>query len=144
MSMVLFKNENTGEMKEVKLGFSWTIFFFGSFFGIPFFLRRLDGIGITIIVSWVLTTICSIQSWRVDPYYGVQFDERMFVFCLFINFCVCAFIIILSFTGNKLGAQKLLEFGFKIVEKDETRRSFIKDNWELDDTAFLDNNQNNN
>ncbi len=28
----------TGEKRQVKIGLSWTLFFFGEFFGIPFFI----------------------------------------------------------------------------------------------------------
>lgn len=38
---VLMKNSKTNETKEVKVGFSWTLFFFSGFFGIPLFLRKL-------------------------------------------------------------------------------------------------------
>lgn len=28
---VMLKNENTGQIKQAKIGFSWTVFFFGFF-----------------------------------------------------------------------------------------------------------------
>jgi uncharacterized membrane protein len=40
--MIPFKNSKTGEIVKVKLGWSWTLFFFSSVFGIPLFLRKLN------------------------------------------------------------------------------------------------------
>lgn len=35
------RNPKTGEIKQVKVGWSWTLFFFSGMFGIPLFLRGL-------------------------------------------------------------------------------------------------------
>lgn len=35
-------NKHSGEKKNIKVGWSWTCFFFSSCFGIPLFLRRLN------------------------------------------------------------------------------------------------------
>lgn len=43
---VTLVHEASGLKQEVKLGFSWTVFFLGFFFGIPLFLRRLIAPGI--------------------------------------------------------------------------------------------------
>lgn len=130
MAMVLFKNENTGEMKEVKLGFSWTILFFGTFFGIPFFLRKLYAIGAAIIVANLV--------YGAVMQYTFESGDLGLASSFYLGYTVAN--VVLAFIGNKLGAKKLVELGFKIVEKDETRRSFIKAKWELSDNAFLDNN----
>lgn len=36
-----FRNPRTGELREVKVGWSWTLFFFSGLFGLPLFLRGL-------------------------------------------------------------------------------------------------------
>lgn len=39
--VVMLVNEKTGEKKNIKVGWSWTSFFFSGCLGIPLFLRRL-------------------------------------------------------------------------------------------------------
>ena len=41
-TQVWFKNPRTGEHKKLKVGFSWTCFFFWAIFGIPLFVRKLN------------------------------------------------------------------------------------------------------
>ena len=38
---VQLKNTTTGEVVQIKVGWSWTLFFFSPFLGIPLFLRKL-------------------------------------------------------------------------------------------------------
>ncbi|MFZ3033752.1 MAG: hypothetical protein WA138_07055, partial [Parvibaculum sp.] len=49
-----FKNSKTGELKQVKIGWSWTLFFFSSLFGLPLFLRRLYVWGAVELILWVV------------------------------------------------------------------------------------------
>jgi hypothetical protein len=45
MSVMVGMKNDAGDVKFVKVGWSWTCFFFGSFFGIPWFMRKLPGFG---------------------------------------------------------------------------------------------------
>ena len=47
----------TGEKRQVKIGLSWTLFFFGEFFGIPFFIRKS-------FLCCIFSTFCS----SIAPY----------------------------------------------------------------------------
>lgn len=48
---VSFKNQS-GVLREVKVGFSWTIFFFG---GIPFLFRGMPLHGVAFIIAGLIT-----------------------------------------------------------------------------------------
>jgi hypothetical protein len=39
---VTMKNPKTGESKEIKVGWSWILFLFSCFLGLPLFLRKLS------------------------------------------------------------------------------------------------------
>jgi hypothetical protein len=47
-------NQRSGEHKNVKVGFSWVLFFFSGILGIPLFLRRLHVWGAVFLVLWIL------------------------------------------------------------------------------------------
>ncbi|NLN60283.1 MAG: hypothetical protein GX147_06200, partial [Deltaproteobacteria bacterium] len=83
---VVFKNSRTGEMKEVKVGWSWTCFLFSGFFGLPLFLRGLmmwGGImaGAWVVNLWLMTSVpeflfipFSIET-GLSIYFGLKANE---------------------------------------------------------------------
>lgn len=52
---VKFKSSKDNVVKTVKVGFSWTLFLFSGFFGVPLFLRRLD------VFGGVFLSICVVR-----------------------------------------------------------------------------------
>lgn len=55
-------HEQSGQKKVVKIGFSWTMFFFGGF--VPLFRGDLKWF----IISWVLAIFTASISWWVMPF----------------------------------------------------------------------------
>ena len=49
---VPFKHPQTGETRRVKYGWSWTLFFFSGFLGLPLFLRGLTTWGAVFAGFW--------------------------------------------------------------------------------------------
>ena len=47
---VVMKNPRTGQLRDVKIGWSWTLFLFSHFFGLPLFLRKLNMWGCVFLV----------------------------------------------------------------------------------------------
>ena len=88
-TQVPFQNAVTGEIKMVKVGFSWTLFLFGGFFGLPAFMRGLN-------------------SWGV----------RLLLVALLLGPVVLAFTIYLGVKGNELTAKNYLEKGWRFAEPD--------------------------
>ena len=54
---VTMRNPHTGELKQIKDGFSWTSFLFWDCLGIPLFLRGLTGYGIFGLVFGIVTIL---------------------------------------------------------------------------------------
>lgn len=46
---VTFTNRATGDVRRVKVGFSWVLLFFGTIFGVPFFLRGMKSWGLAVL-----------------------------------------------------------------------------------------------
>jgi hypothetical protein len=51
--------------REIKVGWSWTLFFFGNFFGIPWFMRGLPKYGLIGLLMGIMGTANS-RGWVVD------------------------------------------------------------------------------
>ena len=51
---VAMTNPKTGEVREVKVGWSWILFLFSGFFGLPLFLRKLHVWGGIFLIIWLI------------------------------------------------------------------------------------------
>jgi len=109
---VKMKNPITGELKEVKIGWSWTIFFLSGFFGIIFFLRKLNiwgGIFLALSVAMLFTT--------AQP-----------EITLYLTLIFWVLIIWLSVKGNEMTAKNYLELGWEFSDTDDSVE-FAKGKW---------------
>jgi len=116
---VAMKNPNTGEVKEVKIGWSWTLFLFSGFFGLPLFLRKLHVWGAIYIALWVvfLVTLSIVPGEArviiVLPLYIVMFGLQSFV----------------AIKGNEMTAKNYLKNGWTLVEPDSKLTKMAKMRW---------------
>ena len=119
----------TGEKRQVKIGLSWTLFFFGKFFGIPFFIRKMYSLGIIICVLNIVHIIISF----VDDYYQTKFLVPL-------SYGEIGLLFVLLFQGNKMTAQYYLKQGFRIENDDELVKKQVKIAWKFTDDVFVENN----
>ena len=116
---VAMKNPKTGEVKEVKIGWSWTLFLFSGFFGLPLFLRKLHVWGAICLALWVvhLLTIGIVPGEArviiILPLYIVMFGLQSFV----------------AIKGNEMTAKNYLENGWTFVEPDSKLTKMAKMRW---------------
>ena len=88
---IMMTNPHSGQTKVVKLGFSWTLFFFTPFYGIPLFVRGLHGHGAAVLAVGVLAiiSISDLQTIALVPlldlvltglafFYGIKGNELTF------------------------------------------------------------------
>jgi hypothetical protein len=106
-------------VKEVKIGWSWPLFLFSGFFGLPLFLRQLHVWGAIYIALWVVfLVILSIEPGEarvifVLPLYIVMFGLQNFV----------------AIKGNEMTAKNYLEKGWTFVEPDSKQTKMAKMRW---------------
>ena len=116
---VAMKNPKNGEVKEVQIGWSWTLFLFSGFFGLPLFLRKLHVWGAIFIALWVvhLVTLSIVPGEArviiVFPLYIVMFGLESFV----------------AIKGNEMTAKNYLENGWTFVEPDSKPTKMAKMRW---------------
>ena len=113
---VQLKNTITGEIVEIKIGWSWTLFFFSGFLGIPLFLRKLYVWGGVFLVLWSINLILS------------TFDPVSF---LVLNLIFIGLIIWISIKGNEMTAKNYLEKNYEFVDPDSDLAKYAKGKWGL-------------
>lgn len=113
---VTFKNPKTGELKQVKVGWSWTLFLFAGLFGLPLFLRKLNTLGFLFLLMWAVNFVASLYLGPV----GVVTT------CLFLGLCIW-----IAIKGNELTAKNYLERGWEFSNPDTDIVKVAKAKWGL-------------
>jgi len=116
---ILFKNPDTGETKAVKVGWSWTLFLFSNWLGVPLFIRRLNGLGILFACLWLMHTIAhSAHSFGLE---------------LILFFVSASAAIWIGVEGNKMTAKNYLTRGWKFADPDSDVTRSAKMLWGMSD-----------
>ena len=115
-------NPRTGELKAIKVGFSWTLFLFAGFFGIPLMLRKLYG--------WAaLFLAISLLSPFAMDLANAETDREVFIaFTLSFGFQLAALLII-AIKGNELTAKRLIDKGWTFASPDSLETQLAKRKW---------------
>jgi hypothetical protein len=126
-------NPITGEIKEIKLGWSWTCFFFSSTFGIPLFLRDLNVWGA--LMTCISFSIIFLQLFKdynllltTNLYYVIYLD------LIILPLAIISFILTIWFaiSANRLYAIKLFEKGW-IIKDAEILINVNRKSWQISD-----------
>lgn len=118
--MVQFINPLTGESRFVKIGLSWTLFFFCP---IVLLMRRLYGLWTVWFFVWVLTLLL--------------FSNQMHSLNNIFTLILLVFAFFLFFAGNKITAKKYINSGFRISTENEMIVQQVKLSWNFPDEAFI-------
>lgn len=117
---VSFRNQYTGEIKSVKVGWSWTLFLFSNVFGIPLFLRKLYSYGFLLLglscVQFVL---------------GVIDDPSLNTISKAISFGQLIAAVYLGRNGNQMTAKNYLENGWEWAEPGDDATIYAQEKWAL-------------
>ena len=99
---VAFKNSKTGEVKSLKVGWSWVLFLFSSFLGLPLFLRKLHVWGAFFLALWIVNIV--VPAMASSP-------EEAQIASLSISLIFLGLAIFMGIKGNELTAKNYLENG---------------------------------
>lgn len=109
---VRLKNEKTGELKDIKVGFSWTLFFFSGFLGIPLFLRKLNSWGTVFLILWAI--------------YLITFGTEFMVIISLISLVLSGWLAI---KGNEMTAKAYLEHNWVFANPESDETKYAKGKW---------------
>lgn len=117
---VNFRNEQSGEVKSVKVGWSWTLFLFAGFFGVPLFMRKV----------WLYAALmCGLVLLNII----VQNDlELRLSFGKIITYIGIGLSFMWGWDGNKLTAKYYLKNGWEWDGPDDQSVETAKAKWAVD------------
>lgn len=118
---IKMKNSKTSEIKEIKVGWSWVLFLFSGFLGIPLFLRKLHIWGAVMFGIWVVQVIAP-SATSSDP------NEQFGLF-LILSLMYIGFSIFFGIKGNEMTAKNYLENGWVFVEPEAEATKIAKLKW---------------
>lgn len=116
---VPMKNPATGEIKMVKVGWSWVLFLFSGFLGLPLFLRRLNVWGAIFLALWAINLILP----------SMLGEEEGMIMGLIFMLIFLGLQIFLGIKGNEMTAKNYLELGWKFANPDDEVTKSAKMRW---------------
>ena len=105
------KNPKTGEVKMIKVGWSWVLFLFSTFFGLPLFLRKLNVWGAVFLTFGILGWVVGIMAISSDND-GLQFAAYSLTGLGWV------LQIFIGLKGNEMTVKNYLENNWVFVEPD--------------------------
>jgi len=115
-TLVAFRNERTGEIKSLKVGWSWVLFLFGPVLGIPFFIRKHYPLAF-MMIAWDI--VCAILP--QDQEWGIAI----------VRGGAIGLAIGLGKKGNKLTAEYYLKHGWELVDPESENAIIAREKWAL-------------
>ena len=112
-------NPKTREIKEVKIGWSWILFLFSSFFGLPLFLRKLNILGGIFMILWIVYII----------FPSVVGGNDALAISVLFNLIFLGLQIWLGIKGNEMTAKNYLELGWEFLYPESNEVKFAKMKW---------------
>lgn len=109
---VQFNNPRTGQVKSVKLGWSWSLFLSGGLIGLPLFLQGLCIWGDVMASLWAL---------------GFIIPDGVGTFMLSV--IGIGLSIFLGLKGNEILAKNYLKYGWKFVDPENDIVKIAKKHW---------------
>jgi Na+-driven multidrug efflux pump len=119
---VKVRNEHSGEIKSVKVGFSWTLLFLSALLGIPLFLRRLYVWGGVMLALWIVNLVGP----EMMPDDDAQLGLSMLMTLVFLGFG-----IFFGIKGNELTVKNYLEHGWEWSDPEDQDTAYAREKWAL-------------
>ena len=123
---VILKHKNTGELKELNIGWSWSLLFLSSLFGLPLFLRNLNFHGTCLLVLSVMAYLADWSALLPASSEGLQVVQGL------IALATVLYSFFMALRGNRLTGINMLANGWEFCELDRTGAEHARGKWQLD------------
>lgn len=118
----VLKNPRTGELRKIKVGFSWVLFLLSSLVGIPLFLQRLYLLGALMIVVNIASSSIMNSAAEANSGPGVLLGLGVQL----------AYLLYLGIKGNELTAKSLLDKGWVFAKPDSPEAQLAASRWSIE------------
>lgn len=120
---VALQNPATGEIKLVKVGWSWVLFLFSGFFGIPLFRRKLPTWALVFVAINLVTIACQVPS----------NNPAAQLLTILAQLLGLALAIFMGVKGNEITAKNYLAQGFRFADPNSDMTRYAKMRWHIFD-----------
>ena len=117
---VAFRNPRNGQIKQVKIGWSWTLFLFAGVLGIPLFLRKLNSWGGVFLALWVVNALFQILTMDVIAKSAALWSYAVILLALRVW---------IARHGNRLTAESYLDAGWEFVDPQGESAKHARAKW---------------
>jgi len=115
---VVLKTPSSGETKKIKVGWSWPMFLFSPFYGIPLFMKGLHRPG---LVALAIAVFANIQ-------YLITSKPNLVTLSL-VSLAQLIIMFYFAIKGNELTAKKLLANGWVFAQPGSDQVRFARLKW---------------
>lgn len=119
---IALRHTGNGNFKFVETGWSWPIFWYAGFFGLPLFFRGLSMWGTVMVAVWALQLAATVTA---------ENAERAFTSHWVLGLISLGLCIFLGFKGNGLSAQHFIACGYDFVDPESAEARYALDEWNL-------------
>lgn len=119
---VALRHRGTGDMKFIETGWSWPIFWFAGFFGLPLFFRGLALWGTVMVAVWSMQVAADLVATSADRANTIHWALAL------ISTGLCVF---LGYRGNALSARRLIACGYEFAKPDSAEARYAMESWNL-------------
>ena len=119
---IALRHPGNGDFKFIETGWSWPIFWYAGFFGLPLFFRGLAMWGTVMVAVWALqlaiTVVAESAVRAVSTHWILGF----------VSLGLCAY---LGLKGNALSARHFIACGYDFVNPDSAEARYAIEAWDL-------------
>ena len=119
---VQLQQPQTGEIRQVKVGWSWTLFFFVTWLGVPLYLRGLKGLATVFAVMFLLGLLLSL---------GAGASDVIGALALLLFLIQTAGSFWMGLKGNEVTARHYLSQGWRFVDDQSPAVVLANTKWHL-------------
>ncbi len=119
---VTFQHERSGELRSIKVGWSWTLFLFSQLWGIPLFLRQMFDWAMIMVILSALSFIFMLAG---------EVDETSLLLGMAIGCVVIGISVYMGLRGNELTARQMLRQGWIFADPSDAASVHARRTWSL-------------